>query len=61
MARKLTIDLSVEQMQVLRDTAERRSTETTGNEQVRWQAIARESARALAYAALKASSARDDR
>lgn len=47
MARKLYIDLSVEQMRTLNEAARRLSEETSGEESVRWRAIARESSRAL--------------
>ena len=50
MATKLVIDLTVEQMRVLHATALRQCEAATGDERVRWGAIARESGRALAFA-----------
>lgn len=49
MAKKLTLDLSVEQMRTLNDAAVRLAATTAGEERLRWQAIARESSRTLAY------------
>ena len=48
MSKKLYMNLSVEQMRTLNELARRRAKETSGEEHVRWQAILRESSRALA-------------
>lgn len=49
MARKLALDLTIEQTRMLHEVAQRRAVLATGDQRVRWQAIEREAARALAF------------
>lgn len=55
MARKLTIDLTVEQTRALHDVAARRKLVGSEDERARWSAIEREASRALTYEAERAS------
>ena len=51
MARKLTLDLTVEQTRALHEVAVRRKHVGTEEERARWGAIEREASRALTYEA----------
>ena len=51
MARKLTLDLTVEQTRALHDVAVKRKLVGSDEERARWSAIEREASRALTYEA----------
>lgn len=55
MARKLTLDLTVEQTRALYEVAARRKLVGSDEERARWTAIEREASRALTYEAERAS------
>lgn len=55
MARKLTLDLSVEQTRALHEVAARRKLVGTDEDRARWEAIEREASRALTYESERAA------
>ena len=55
MARKLTLDLTVEQTRTLHEVAARRKLVGSEEERARWSAIEREASRALTYEAERAA------